>query len=53
MTRLLEEALETVRVLPDAMQDELARMLLQLVGVDQPPIRLTPEEDAALDESLA
>jgi hypothetical protein len=53
MTRLLEQAVETLRVLPDAMQDELAHVLLQLAGVDQPVIRLTPEEDAALDESLA
>jgi predicted transcriptional regulator len=49
----LNRAVETVRVLPDAMQDELARLLLQLAGVDQPVIRLTPEEDAALGESLA
>ena len=53
MTRLLEQAVDTVRVLPDAMQDELAHILLQLVGVDQPGIGLSPEEDAALDESLA
>ena len=53
MTRLLEQAVEMVRVLPDAMQDELARVLIQLAGVDQPPIELTPEENAALDESLA
>lgn len=53
MTRLLDQAVAKVRVLPDAMQDELARVLLQLAGVDQPPIPLTPEENAALDESLA
>lgn len=53
MTRLLEQAVEMVRVLPDAMQDELARVLIQLAGVDQPPIELTPEENAALDKSLA
>ena len=53
MTRLLEQAVEMVRVLPDAMQDELARVLIQLAGVDQPPIELTPEENAALDELLA
>ena len=53
MTRLLDEAVETVRVLPDAMQDEMARVLLQLAGVDQPLLQLTPEDDAALEESLA
>lgn len=49
MTRLLER----VRFLPDEMQDELAHVLLQLAGDDQPAIRLTVEESAALDESLA
>lgn len=53
MTRLLEQAVETLRVLPAARQDELAHVLLQLAGVDQPPVGLTAEDDAALDESLA
>jgi len=37
MTRLLEQAIETVSTLPDDTQDELARILLQLAGVEQPP----------------
>jgi hypothetical protein len=37
MTRLLEQAVETVRVFPEDVQDDLARMLLQLAGVEQPP----------------
>jgi hypothetical protein len=53
MTRLLEEAFSTVATLPDARQDELARVLLELAGVDQPPIQLTPEEDADLAEAEA
>jgi len=53
MTRLLEQAIETVRVLPDDVQDDLARMLLQLAGVEQPTYELTPEEAADLDASLA
>jgi hypothetical protein len=53
MTRLLEQAIETVSVLPDEMQDELARILLQFAGVDQPPIQLTAEEDADLAEADA
>ena len=53
MTRLLEQAIETVSALPDDMQDELARILLQLAGVDQPPIQLTAEEDADLAEADA
>jgi hypothetical protein len=32
MTRLLEQAVEAVRILPDDVQDDLARMLLQLAG---------------------
>jgi hypothetical protein len=51
MTRLLEQAFSTVAALPDARQDELARVMLQLAGVDQPPIRLTPEEEADLAEA--
>ena len=53
MTRLLEQAFDRVSTLPDARQDELARVLLQLAGVDQPPIQLTPEEEADLAEADA
>jgi predicted transcriptional regulator len=53
MTRLLEQAVATVRVLPDEVQDELARILLQLAGVEQPPYELTSEEEADLNASLA
>lgn len=53
MTRLLEQAMETVSVLPDDVQDELARILLQFAGLDQPPIQLTAEEDADLAEADA
>ena len=53
MTRLLEQAIETVSTLPDDTQDELARILLQLAGVEQTPYELTPEEEADIDASLA
>jgi predicted transcriptional regulator len=53
MTRLLEQAIETVSTLPDDTQDELARIILQLAGVEQQPYELTPEEEADLDASLA
>ena len=53
MTRLLEQAVEAVRILPDEVQDDLARMLLQLAGVEQPPYELTGEEAADVDASLA
>jgi predicted transcriptional regulator len=52
MTKLFEHAVETVRSLPAETQDELARLLLQLAGEDQPVVQLTPEEEAALDESM-
>jgi len=53
MTRLLEQAVETVSALPDDVQDELARILLQLAGVEQPAYQLTAVEEADLDASLA
>jgi hypothetical protein len=53
MTRLLEQAVEAVSALPDETQDDLAQILLQLAGVDQPPYELTPEEAADIDASLA
>jgi hypothetical protein len=53
MTKLLEQAVETVCGLPPEIQDELARMLLQLAGEDQPSLQLSAEEEASLDESLA
>jgi len=53
MTKLLEHALETVRGLPPEIQDELARMLLQFAGEEQPVIQLTAKEEASFQESFA
>jgi predicted transcriptional regulator len=53
MTKLLEQAVETVRGLPPEMQDELARILLQLAGKDQPVVQLSAADEASLAESLA
>jgi hypothetical protein len=53
VTRLFKQAVETVSALPDDTQDELARILLQLAGVEQRSYELTPEEEADLDASLA
>jgi hypothetical protein len=53
MTRLLEEAFSKVSGLPDSEQDELARTLLELAGVNQPPIQLTAAEEADLVEAEA
>src|ERR1700712_1729022 len=53
MTKLLEQAVETVRGLPPEIQDERSSMCLKLAGEDQPLLQLSPEEEASLYESLA
>jgi len=53
MTKLLEQAFEAVRNLPPAMQDEMARVIIAMTGEEPPAIRLTPEEEASFEESLA
>ena len=53
MTTLLEHAIDTIRALPSAQQDTLARILLQFAGKDQPPVRLTAAEAASFGESFA
>ena len=53
MTKLLEQAVDSVRTLPAEVQDELARLLLQVAGEEQPVIRLTSEERADLAEADA
>jgi hypothetical protein len=53
MTRLLQEAFRKVSALPDSQQDELARTLLDLAGVDQQSIQLTAAEEADLIEAEA
>lgn len=51
MTALLDQAIASVRDLPDDAQDAVARMLLDLVAED--PVELTAAEAASFDESLA
>ena len=53
MTRLLDQAVETVSVLPDEVQDELTRILLLFAGVEQAPVKLTPDESTDLAEADA
>ena len=52
MTRLLEQAVNTVRNLPSATQDSLARILLQFAGEDQGLVKLSAADAASFDESL-
>ena len=51
MTKLLDEALEAVRQLPNESQDEIARAMLSLAGTGPEPVPLTPEERAAIARS--
>ncbi len=49
MTTLLDEAVRRVQTLPDAVQDDYARLLLRLAGEDPSVYRLSPEEERSLD----
>ena len=52
MTKLLEQALEVARNLPSGVQDDIARVVLQLAGADDaPPVTLTSDERAAIATS--
>jgi hypothetical protein len=54
MTKLLDQAMEAVRLLPPDDQDEIARVVMQLAGSDLPaPIPLSPEEREAIVRSKA
>jgi predicted transcriptional regulator len=54
MTKLLDRALEAARNLPAAAQDDIARVVLRLAGADdEPPVPLTPDEQAAVAASKA
>jgi hypothetical protein len=52
MTKLLEQALEVARNLLSDVQDDIARVVLQLAGADDtPPVALTSDERAAIAKS--
>jgi hypothetical protein len=54
MTKLLDQALEAARRLPEAAQDDIARVVLRLAGADDgASVPLTAEEHAAIAESKA
>jgi hypothetical protein len=54
MTKLLDQAVEAARSLSPEAQDEIAHMVLRLAGADdEPPVPLTPEEQAAVAASKA
>lgn len=54
MTKLLEEAVATVRCLPPEMQDHIARAMLAFASEESGEVYiLTPEEVAAIAEAEA
>ena len=54
MTKLLEQAIDAARNLPPDAQDDIARLVLRLAGADdEPPVPLTPDEQAAVAASKA
>lgn len=50
---LLEKAVAKVSALPIELQDDLASLLLQCAGEEQPVFQLTVDEEASLAESCA
>ena len=53
MTELLERAVEAARGLDPATQDEIARLVLQLAGDDEPQIASSDDERAVIARSKA
>jgi predicted transcriptional regulator len=52
MTKLLEEAIEKTRALPDADQDAIAQIVLEALESVGEPVALDAETRAAIDEGL-
>jgi hypothetical protein len=54
MTKLLDKALEALRVLSPNEQDDIARIILQLAGEDETAaVELSADERRAIEESKA
>jgi hypothetical protein len=51
MTKLLDQAIEAVRVLPPEEQDDIARLLIQLTRDDTERVALSADERAAISRS--
>ena len=52
MTKLLDQALEVARGLPSDVQDDIARIVLQLAGSDEAsPAALSADERSAIAKS--
>jgi hypothetical protein len=53
MTKLMEKAVEVVRLLPPESQDEIAHAMLSLAGSEAEPESIEPAHVADVLESLA
>ena len=53
MAKLLDRALEVARSLPSDVQDDIARVVLQLAGGEVSPVVLSADERAAIAASKA
>jgi len=54
MTKLLDKALAALRVLSPDEQDDIARIILQLAGKEEPAtVKLSADERQAIDQSKA
>ncbi|MDP4026620.1 hypothetical protein Q8W71_28840 [Methylobacterium sp. NEAU 140] len=51
MSEIVKQAIEKLNALPPAMQEELARVVLDYPDDDTAVYHLTPEEEADLDEA--
>jgi hypothetical protein len=52
MTKLLDQAVDVARKLPEDIQDDIARLVLQLVGSDEAELlQLSADERAAIANS--
>jgi predicted transcriptional regulator len=52
MAELLDRAMQSVRPLPAATQDALARILLELAGDDKSPVTLSAVDEASFEASF-
>jgi hypothetical protein len=52
MTKLLNKVFETLSAMPHDRQDEVARMLLDLVEQDQSRLRLSDDQRAEVEKRL-
>ena len=50
-TQMLERMVEAATALPSELQDDIARIVLEYLGDELPPVHLTPEDETAIRRS--